>query len=237
MHCRMCSLCALVVVLAGSAAMAADVRFEDDFDSPPLDPARWTKQEDPGCTVQVSGGVLQALFTGGKTPWHAYAHSVEVALPAGWTSFTLRGQWAYVDKVTGEMLMRLWDADDDTAYVQARYKTYGGEVFNASSPGSAEQEISRTAPATLAPFEWTVTPTGWTFQEYRGGQWDLLADFATAHMAGAEAVRFKLGGWEYSATTLQRTDYDDIELTVLPEPGCGALLLLGAAALVRRRRR
>ena len=204
-------LCALV----GSAS-AAVVCFEDDFSSGALDSSRWTESEDPGCSVAVNGEVLQAFFTGANEPRGAYARSTAVELPADWTSFTLRGRWAFVSPVYGEMLMRIWDADDETAYAQARYQTYTG-VFNASHPADGVS-CTRTAPSSLTEFEWVVTPTGWTFREFRGGEWDLLANLSATDLAVAEALQFRLGGWEYSSTSLQRADYDDIELTAVPAP-------------------
>lgn len=116
-------LCPLVLALTAAAAVAADVRFEDDFSSGTVDPARWTKLEDAGCSVAVNGGLLQASFDGATAPRHAYVESAEVPLPSGWTSCTLTGQWAYAQSQTGEMLMRLWDAADEDAYAQVRYQT------------------------------------------------------------------------------------------------------------------
>ncbi|HUT58617.1 MAG TPA: PEP-CTERM sorting domain-containing protein [Phycisphaerae bacterium] len=227
----------LLAVFCSAPANAA-VLFSDDFSSGALDANRWTPQVDSGCSLSVgTDQVLHAYFTGANASRRSFALSSVVQLPENWTSFTITGDWAYVTKVYGEMVMQLWDADDSNQYIQVAYKTYLGDAFRASYTGGGPYQTSRSVPTSLSDFEWTVTPTGWTFRELRGTTWTTLANYSTTHLADANAIQFKIGGWEYSATLLQRADYDNIEFDAVPEPLTAGLLAAGGALLLRRRRK
>ena len=228
------SLCACLA-LAASASRADTVLFSDDFNSGSLDATKWTALVSSGCSLAVSSNVLHAYFTGAGTPQWAYAESTTINLPASWTSITLSGQWAYVTKVFGEMVIELWRDGDMSQFVQAAYKTYLGDAFRASDSKGDLIQSARSVPASLADFELTITPSGWTFKEDRGSGWEQLANFSTDLMSGAASVRFEIGGWEYSYTALQEVQYDNIQLT--PEPASLSLLALCGLTMLRRRRR
>jgi len=208
---------AAVVVTMGLAAaeVRADVTLlEDDFGGAALDPAKWTAQVDAGCSLSVSGGLLHSFFTGAGAPRGAYAVSAPLALPQNWTSVTITGQWAYVTKVYGEMVFQVRDADVTTNYFQASYKTYQGDGFR-----------------------YVVTPTHWLFRENRSGTWTTLVNLDTTVLAGTDNLQLKIGGWEYSATSLQHVTFDNVAVTAVPEPATMGLLGVGLAALAARRRK
>jgi hypothetical protein len=230
-----------LVVLASVAvgAARADIGlFEDDFSSGTLNPAKWTALVDPGCSLTVGAdNVLHSYFTGAAAPRGAYAQSVAIGLPTAWTSVTLSGQWAFVDKVYGEMVINVFDPDQTSNYLRVSYRTYGGDAFQAQQTGMSAVTTVRSTPSTLSDFELILTPGHWTFRELRDATWTTLADYDAAFLGNLAGLQFKIGGWEYSFTTLQRVDFDNILVQAVPEPATLSLVGLGVAGLTIFRRR
>jgi hypothetical protein len=231
-----------LVAAAVLAVAAVDVRAEvtllqDDFGGSSLDPAKWTALVSTGCSLTVSGGVLNAYFSGANAVRGAYAVSLPLELPQNWTSVTVTGQWAYVTKQTGEMVFRVADADATTNYLQAGYKTYLGDAFRRSLTGQSVVDQARAVPATLAQFECVITPDHWLFRENRGSGWVTLVDLDTTVLAAADRLEVRIGGWEYSYTSQQHAKFDNMLVTAVPEPASMALLGLGLAVVAVQRRK
>jgi len=197
---RLAGWCALVMValqVPAASLQAAVTLFQDDFSSGSLDPARWTKIEDPPAnSVTVTSGEMVATYIGDYTvPRYALARSVPIALPAGWTSVTLSGEWQYVYGTTGEFIATMFAENEPaTRYVQGGYVAWTGPLFAKRDSTGLNQSWGRTWPTQLTPFEMTITPTGWTFKE----NGETLANETTTHMAGIQSLQFQIGGWDFS---------------------------------------
>ncbi|MBN2582152.1 MAG: hypothetical protein JXL80_03725, partial [Planctomycetes bacterium] len=222
----------VLLVTVAMAAWATGARadttlLQDDFSGSALDPAKWTAEVSTGCSLTVSGGLLHSYFTGAGAARGAYAVSLALDLPQNWTSVQITGDWAFVTKVYGEMVLRVCDAEATGNLVQAGYKTYSGDAFRYSYTGHAAADTSRNVPATPAQFECTITPDHWLFRENRGSGWTTLVDLDTAIFADTESLLLRIGGWEYSATAMQHVTFDNINVTAVPEPATMGLLALG----------
>ena len=239
-------LCLLVAVVSCSTSVFGDaILFQDDFNAG-WDSAKWSavgvvhSDPEPGCNLAISAGVLESRFDGAGAPQGAFARSIEIPLPSGWTSVVLTGQWAYPISVYGEMLVSLWpDGDRDSKSVAVSYYCWGGPAARTSYSvgGNTFQApiLSRSLPLNLTDFRLTVTPTQWLAEEKSGESWETLGVLSTDVMAGASSIQFQIGGWEYSQTGIQVVKYDNIQLTVIPEPASLGLLMLGGLGLLRRR--
>jgi hypothetical protein len=225
------------VALIGQINIAnAGVLFWDNFNTDGLDTTKWTTLTDPGCSLDVSGGVLHNYFTGAAAPRSSYAQSIDIALPSDWSSVTITGQWAYPVSVYGEMVMSVKDAGAPANWDTVACYEWNGPGFRTQDSALGVSYTPRSIPRELTDFEWTITPTGWQFKEYRNGVWDTLVDRSTTHMAGMSKMNLMIGGWEYSYTSLQETNYDNINISVVPEPATLCLLGIGALSLVNRKK-
>lgn len=234
---KRCLLALALVVLTGqfSLSQAAIVIFSDNFNADGLDPSKWSKDVDNGCSLDVSGGVMHNYFDGAWDPRHSYARSVNISLPENWSSVTVTGQWAFPVVISGELLMSIWDADASVNSCLVAYSTYSGPLFRAQDSVQGPFYTPHSLPQSLADFEWIITPTGWQFSEYQNGSWSLLADLDTTIFADMSQMVLQIGGWEYSQYySLQETNYDNIN--VVPEPATISLLGLGSLLLSRSRR-
>lgn len=228
---------AIAAFLVPAASLHAAVTlFQDDFSSGSLAPSRWIVIQDPPANkVSVVGGEMVATYIGDNTvPRYAVARSVPIALPAGWTSVTLSGQWRYIYGITGEFIATMFAENEPTTrFVQCGYAGSGGPLFAKSDSAGLNQSGPRNWPTQFVPFEMTITPTGWTFKE----SGNTLVNEATTHMAGIESLQFQIGGWDVSPYYNQAT-FDNMRLDVVPEPA--TLLLVGAglaAGMAARRRK
>jgi hypothetical protein len=213
--------------------------FSDNFNGSGLDTSKWSTILDIGCDLQVSGGVLHNYFTGRDWPGSSYARSIDIQLPANWEEVTITGQWSYPVRVYGEMLMKVEDADASGNYDIVAYYNWGGPAFRAQDTGGAFLYTSRSIPTTLTDFEWVITPDGWQFKECRDGSWSVLVDRDTTNFAGMDEMVLQIGGWEFSYTPIQQTDYDNIVVsaTVVPEPVTLVLVGMGIGFVGRLRPR
>jgi hypothetical protein len=228
-------ICAsLLVVLIGNVRAA--IIFSDDFNINGLDASKWTALGDPGCYLEVTGGVLRNYFDGYYRS--SYAKSVDISLPSNWTSVTVTGQWAFPVNISGELLMAIKDADASNNGCIVAYDTWNG-LFRAQDSQSFPYNFlttPRSYPQSLTNFEWTITPTGWQFKECRDGFWTTLVDRNNT-LTQMNKMFLLIGGWEYTGYGyLQETNYDNIEVSVIPEPATICLLGLGALSLIRRRK-
>jgi hypothetical protein len=224
----------LGVVLIGQINTShATVVFSDNFNNEGLDTTKWTPLADTGCSLAVTGGVLRNYFDGYGG---SYAKSVNISLPSNWSSVTITGQWAFPVSISGELLMLIKDADALEKWSVVAYDTYNGWLRVQDSSPQTFCIYPRSPSQSLTDFEWTITPTGWQFSEYRNG-WSVLANLNTTIFAGMDNMFLQIGGWEYSHYgNLQRTDYDNIVVSVIPEPATICLLGLGALSLIRRKK-
>lgn len=229
-------LIVFAIVLAGHVGTCrATVIFSDDFNNNVLDASKWSALTDAGCSLAVSGGALHNYFSGAAAPRGSYAKSVNVELPSNWSSVTITGQWAFPVQVYGEMVMSVKNADAPQNWDSVSYYVWNGPGFRANDPIQGSSSTSRVIPTSLTNFEWTITQTGWQFKEYRSGTWTTLVDRTTTSLAGMSRMYLQIGGWEYSYTSQQRTDYDNIVISVIPEPA--TILLLACGVLVLKKRK
>lgn len=212
----------------------ATIVFSDNFDNNILDPSKWSPLVDSGCSIAVSGGSLHNYFSGAGAPRGSYAKSVNIPLPSDWTSITITGQWSFPIQVYGEMVMSIKNADAPGNWDNVGYYKWDGPGFRAQDSILGASQTSRSIPTTLTDFEWTITPSGWEFKELRGGIWTPLVSRSTTNLAGMSNMYIQIGGWEYSYTSQQRTDYDNIVVAVVPEPATFFMLGLGALILKRK---
>ncbi len=222
---------AVLVLACGS--VRAGVIFSDDFNTGTTpDPAKWTlREDDSNCSVYLSGGSLYASFKGAGANRYAYASSPVFDLSPGWDEITLTGEWAFPTQGYGECFIVLFGPADAKVRVQATYVNWPSKAFRVNYTGYSESVPRSSLPTTLTGFELTVTPTGWSFTTEAG---EIIKTYTTTHMAELSQVQFRIGGVEYSSV-LNVAQFDNIQF--VPEPATMVLLALGAAALIRRRRR
>ena len=233
-----CLVMAVVTALIGqfNSIQASTILFSDNFNTDGLDTSKWSPLVDPGCSLEVTGGVLHNYFTGANAPRSSYAQSIDISLPLNWSSVTVAGQWAFPVPVYGEMVMAVKNADTPTNWDTVGSYVWNGPGFRAQDSAEDLSYTLRSLPNPLTDFEWTITPTGWQFKEYRDGSWITLADYATTNLAGMSKMALMIGGWEYSYTSLQETNYDNIVVSVIPEPATVCILGFGALSLIRRKK-
>lgn len=226
----------LLVILAGNAP--ASVIFSDDFNIDGLDTSKWTSDVDLGCSLTVGGGILQNYFTGANDPRGSYAQSVNITLPANWTSIKITGQWAFPVEVTGEMTMSVENADAPENYDFVAYYVWNGPGFRLQDSTQGFYYYGyRTIPVSLTDFEWTITQTGLQFKEHNSDNtWTTLADYTTTTLAGMSHMFLKIGGWEYSYTSPQETNYDNIVVSVVPEPVTICLMAFGSLVFIGKKK-
>jgi len=232
---------AVSAILLVPAAVPAGVLLEDDFGvGTEPDAAKWTQIEDAGCDVSLSGGVLVTSFKGAAASRRAYAVSNTLALPAGWTNVTVTGQWAFVVPGLGECDIMVYDPSNTLTRLRASYVNWTSDHLRMQYTDPADptkvisEDFARQGfPAVLTDFEMTFTPTGWRFTT-EGGTTDITR--ASTGMSGLTEIQLMIGGWEYSAVN-NVAHFDNIRVSVVPEPATMALLAAGGAMLVFVRRR
>ncbi|MBN1257978.1 MAG: PEP-CTERM sorting domain-containing protein [Planctomycetes bacterium] len=156
-----------------------------------------------------------------------------------WESVTLSGQWRIVSAITPEYLITIYDADNESNWLQVTYKSWDDASHStkpalrfsdsANSPTTVDS-LYRTPPSQMTDFSIHLTGTTWEFTE---GSESWIYNSTT--LADATSFEIRIGGWDASSLTNQIVYYDNLEVTAIPEPTAMVLLTTGAVMLLRRR--
>ncbi len=233
---KICILWVIVVILfTYCCPVFGSIYFSDDFSGSVYDPGKWDLDVSGSASFAIES--QQAKFT--IKNHHAFLKSKSIDI-GSWDTIDISGQWRILSAKTPEYFITLYDADDETNWLDVTYKSWD-DASHSSKPALRFADASntptttdifyRTPPAEMTDFSIELTKTGWTFTE-GVESWT----YNSTTLSGASSFKVRIGGWDASSLSGQIIYFDNIEVSAIPEPATLLLLVVGASMLLRRKK-
>jgi hypothetical protein len=224
---------ASAILLMQCRPLFGSICFSDDFSGSAYDPGKWDLDVSGSASFAIES--QQAKFT--IKNHHAFLKSKSIDI-GGWDTIEISGQWRILSAKTPEYTITIYDADNETNWLNVTYKSWddilgsGGSnpalwIRDSARPSPYTMDIFyRTPPTEMTNFSIELTKTGWTFTE--GGQsWT----YNSTTLADASSFKVRIGGWDASSLSGQIVYFDNIEVSAIPEPATIIIIALGVPLL------
>jgi hypothetical protein len=234
---KICILWVVATALLYCCPAYGFVCFSDDFSGSAYDPGKWDLDVSGSASFAIESG--QAKFT--IKNHHAFLKSKEIDV-SNWDTIDISGQWRILSAKTPEYTITIYNADDETKWLNVTYKSWddilgsGGSkpslwLRDSALPSPYTTDIFyRTPPTEMTDFSIELTKTGWTFTEGSQG-WTYNSNT----LADATSFKVRIGGWDASSLSGQIVYFDNIEVSAVPEPATIIMFALGGLFLTKKR--
>ena len=235
-----------LVLLFTASAQAATIVVDENFDSAAeqvnVDTLLgWTNIGPAGEDFEFrttqsgegDGGTIgiEKKKSGGN--WGSYSYDVSHTLGAG-ESYRFEAYLECMDVWTGTSnLLRLYNAAGDrTQFYYDTNAELDWAIYTAG--GSKVHNDDVFSSSTKIRVAWDISPTSITaWYDLTGGtSWTKLGTDSSVGLGDIKSMNVQF----YTAQTASKVRADSLSLTVIPEPATMGLLIMGALALLRRRR-